>query len=168
MAGVVIPAAVLDAVMAQSFPAMCDGVSFLCWLIDERGRVLHARDISCASPAPSCVGQRFAAVRPRVASSLVSAGVFQIGTVKGTSAEIPFMYLQRSFSSKTVTIAASHDSTHAAAEQQLEVTVFAVKDTSAMAAVLSAKGMQVTVDVDSVASVVQLHSFPFIPRACSL
>lgn len=162
-----IPAAVLDAVMAQSFPAMCDGVLFLCWLIDERGLVLHARDFSCLSPAPSCIGRRFAAVRPRVASSLVSSGVFQISTVKGTSAAIPFMYRQRSFSSKTVTIAASHDSTQAAAEQQLEISVFAVKGTSAMVAVLSGKGMQVTVGVNSVASVVHLHSWPSISRACS-
>ena len=32
----------MDAVMSNAFPAMCDGVSFLCWIVDERGHVLHA------------------------------------------------------------------------------------------------------------------------------
>jgi hypothetical protein len=148
VAGVVIPAAVMHSVMAHAFPAMCDGILFLCWMIDERGYVLHARDFLCPSAAGSCGGQRLSTLRPRVASSLVSSGIFEFRSINASSSVMHSMHRRRSLASATVAIAAAHDGILASAEQQLEISVFNVKDTSATVAVLSGKGMQVSNDVD--------------------
>ena len=137
------PAAIMHSVMARAFPATCDGLLFLCWMIDERGYVLHARDFRCPSAAGSCAGQSLSTLRPLVASSLVSSGVFEFRSINASSSVMHSMYRRRSLASATVAIAAAHDGTVDSAEQQLEISVFNVKDTSATVAVLSGKGMQV-------------------------
>jgi hypothetical protein len=148
--GVAIPVAALDAVLTNAFPTMCDGRLFLCWMIDERGYVLHARDPRCmgaSAAAASCVGSSFATVRPLIASVLVSSGFFQEIAVSGSSSVMYSLYRNRSNARKTVQLVATHDGTSMSAEQQLEVNMFAVTATSATAIVLSGAGMQVSSNV---------------------
>jgi hypothetical protein len=145
--GVAIPAAALDSIMTHSFPALCDGVLFLCWMLDEQGRVLHARDLHCSRSAVSCVGISVSTVRPLIASRLVSSGVFQMHAVDGSSSVMYSMFRNRSISTKTIGIAASHDGTTAPSEQRLEVNIFPLAGTSATVVVLSGEGMQVNVVV---------------------
>jgi hypothetical protein len=140
--GVALPVAVVDAVMSAAFPPACDGISFLCWVLDERAYVLHARDFLCTGAARSCVGHSFSTVRPRVASTLVSSGVFKMRAVNGSSSVFYSMSRERSLISKSVVLAALNDDASPASQQQLEVNVFAVSGTTATVAVLSGAGMQ--------------------------
>jgi hypothetical protein len=142
--GVSIPVSALHSIITLSFPTECDGVLFLCWILDERGYVLYARDLHCSKPAVSCIGNSFTAVRPLVASRLVSSGIFQMNAVYGSSSVVYSMFRNRSLLRNTVHIAASHDDTAAASEQQLEVNVLPLADTSATVVVLSGAGMQVS------------------------
>lgn len=144
--GVALPSSVIDAVMSAAFPPICDGILFLCWVLDERGYVLYARDFVCASADGSCVGRSFSTVRPRVASILVSSGVFKLHAVNGSSSVFYSTYRERSVINKTVSIASLNDGTTPSSTQQLQVNVFAVTGTSAIVTVLSGAGMQVRGD----------------------
>lgn len=115
----------------------------MCWLLDERGYVLYARDVLCASTSGTCVGRSLSVVRPRVASILVSSGVFKAYAVNGSASVFHSVYRERSVRTKTVSIAALNDGTGPSSKQQLEVNVFAVTGTSATVAVLSGADMQV-------------------------
>ena len=63
--------------------------------------------------------------------------------VVGSSSVMYSMFRNRSISTKTIGIAASHDGTTAPSEQRLEVNVFPLAGTSATVVVLSGEGMQV-------------------------
>jgi hypothetical protein len=63
--------------------------------------------------------------------------------VDGSSSVMYSMFRNRSISTKTIGIAASHDGTTAPSEQRLEVNVFPLAGTSATVVVLSGEGMQV-------------------------
>jgi hypothetical protein len=130
--------------MSNAFPAMCDGVSFLCWIVDERGYVLHARDSRCSSGGAACVGNSLSSLRPLVASVLISSGTFQTVAVRGSSSVMYTVYRDRSIARKTVRLVATHDGTTLSAEQQLEVNVFPATGTTATVVVLSGAGMQVS------------------------
>jgi hypothetical protein len=141
--GVAIPIAALHSIMTLVFPTVCDGVSFLCWVLDEQGHVLYARDLHCSEPAVSCIGSSFSAVRPLVASRLVSSGIFQMNAVYASSSVVYSMFRNRPLLRNTMRIPASHHGTTAASEQPLEVNVLPLADTSATVVVLSGAGMQV-------------------------
>lgn len=133
--------------MSSVFPDACDGVSFLCWILDQRGLILHARDFLCGMSTVRCDGSSLTTVRPRVASVLVASGVFQMHIVDGLSSEIVFMHRDPSYTNATVRVSASYVATALSSQQNLEVNVFSIPQTTATVAVLSGSDMQVRLDI---------------------